>query len=132
MIILKRQCKKKNQAKDFATPCQAGLGEIFYRNWSSSPWGPVSLGTEDMSLKELATSSRKIKNRPWTLSGFMLILSLTFSDLRLSSLFPIRAHSCLVFSRLSGKPERKVVSSTVCFQLFKYPEARSTKGLDPF
>ena len=77
MIILKVQCKK-NQVKDFATPYQAGLGEIFYRNWSCSPWSPVSLGTEDMPLKELATSSRKINKRPWTLSGFMFILSLTF------------------------------------------------------
>ena len=103
------------------------MGEIFYRNWSSSPWSPLSLGTEDMPLKELATSSRKINERPWTLSGFMFILSLTFFDLLLSSLFPIRGHSCLVFSRLSGKPERKVVSSTVCFQLFKYPGGKKYK-----
>lgn len=40
---------------------------------------------------------------------------------------PCQWHSCLVFSRLSGKPEREAVSSKVCFQLFKYPGGKAYK-----
>lgn len=103
---LKRAIKKIN-------PCHV------WAQYSTDLGAPVSRvqsprGTEDIPLEKLATSPENYKRHCVDRLSDMF-------DLLLSILFPVRGYSHLVFSRLPGKPEREVVSSSVCFQLFKYP-----------
>lgn len=100
MIILKEQFKKSIQVMFGCNILQI--------------LGLQRLGSSLPGHKELATSPGNWKRHR------VDPLSDTF-DLLLSILFPVREYSHLVFPRPSGTPEREVVSSAVCFQLFKYP-----------